>query len=789
MSLPAEVEAAMADPRRRVGQYVLVDRVGKGGVGEVYKAWDTKLSRWIAMKFLLKASSDEDRRRFQREAQAVARLAHPHIVAIHEIGEHQGRPFIAMQFVDGRSLDDAKLAVKKAAQAVREASLGVHAAHEAGLVHRDLKPSNLMMDKSGRTFVTDFGLARSEEDASKISQAGMILGTPSYMSPEQAEGRRLTPRSDVYSLGATLYTLVTGRIPFLADTPAQTVMQVINKEPDPPRAVRPDLPAEVETIIIKAMEKDPARRYRSAAALAEDLRRWLEGEPITAAPPTLVHRLKRSVGRRGAVVGAVAAGMIIAGTVVAALVSRAASARAFDDARREARAAFEEGRWDAAKSAAKRALDVRRDRALEALVADCDARLAEAAAEKEKLERFRALRERIAPLEAVVRETRPMFYSRAIDIREKLDRVEQAMRSLEAILKEPAAAAFPDGWVLLGMGRYFLGDGPAAEQALAKAESLGARDGAVAYFLARILLERSMAARLTVGAATNEARLARAKALADRAAGYLERATRSGWVEEVDLAVAEAYRAFAQDRRDETRRLCLDGLRRHPTAMGAEEFWNVLGFVASGREQVECYSRALDHRPHWPWALFMRGIERGDIGDVKGGADDLTAAIRILPRWALPWLNRAEFRRALGDDAGALADLDEAIRLDPSIPDAWYNRGNVRKALDRVEEAIADYTKALELDPKMAEAAVNRGNAKLRLKDVRGALDDYEIAIAARPNWPEAYASRASAKEANGELRGAVADLRKALDLAPPNWHHRPAAEQHIEILRRKIGD
>ena len=174
---PDEVREAQLDPKRVFGKYVMVALVGKGGMGEVWKSWDRELGRWVALKFLMKGSED-DRKRFQREAQITARLAHPNIVAVHDIGEHQGRPFIAMHFVDGHSLADEKVPVRRACEVVRDAARAVHFAHQQGMIHRDLKPANLMIDKGHKTYVTDFGLVRPAQEQSTISQAGWRLGRP-----------------------------------------------------------------------------------------------------------------------------------------------------------------------------------------------------------------------------------------------------------------------------------------------------------------------------------------------------------------------------------------------------------------------------------------------------------------------------------------------------------------------------------------------------------------------------------------------------------------------------------
>jgi serine/threonine protein kinase len=303
-ALPAEVAAVMDDPALRFGKYVRTERLGQGGMAEVWKAWDLGLGRWVALKFL----KDDDPRelaRFRREARVAARLSHPHIAAIFGAEEARGKPFIVMQYVHGRTLRKLSAArADLAARLLRDAALAVHAAHEKGVIHRDLKPDNLMVERLSRDgrdlhlYVMDFGLAKHAELSASLSTTGTLAGTPFYMSPEQARGRRdLDRRTDVYSLGATLYELVTGRPPFDGVHPYELIKKVVDEEPVPPRRVRPSLDRNLETVILKCLQKDPARRYATALDLAEDLSRWLEGRTLRARASSL---LRRSTGRTAA---------------------------------------------------------------------------------------------------------------------------------------------------------------------------------------------------------------------------------------------------------------------------------------------------------------------------------------------------------------------------------------------------------------------------------------------------------------------------------------------------------
>jgi WD40 repeat protein len=295
--------------------YAVLELLGKGGMGIVYKARQVALGRTVALKMILHAehAGDDERRRFRAEAEAVASLQHPHIVQIHEVGEHAGLPYFSLEFCPGGSLekelDGTPWEGKRAAVLIETLARAMHAAHQKGLVHRDLKPANVLLAEGGTPKITDFGLAK-RLDVQGPTQTGAVLGTPSYMAPEQAGGRKdVGPATDVYALGAILYELLTGRPPFRAATPLDTVLQVLSDEPVPVRRLQPKVPRDLETICLKCLEKDARKRYAGAEALAEDLRRFAADEPVTARPVGLAGRAVRWARRRPAV-AALLAGMM-----------------------------------------------------------------------------------------------------------------------------------------------------------------------------------------------------------------------------------------------------------------------------------------------------------------------------------------------------------------------------------------------------------------------------------------------------------------------------------------------
>jgi tRNA A-37 threonylcarbamoyl transferase component Bud32 len=293
---PPETETKEFQPGTRLGycgDYELLEEIARGGMGVVYKARQSSLKRIVAVKTIRAGglASEAELQRFRTEAQAAAQLQHPNIVAIHEIGEDQGRHYFSMDFVEGKNLTQIAsgrpVAAQQAALWLKTIAGAVQYAHQRGVLHRDLKPQNIMVDSTGRPRVTDFGLAKMLAGDSTLTHTGAVMGSPSYMSPEQARGRNdlIGPASDVYSLGALLYELLTGRPPFRGKSPVETLSQVVNDETCPPRSLNPAAPAQLEIICLKCLEKEPIRRYPTARELELDLGRFLAGEPVRARPP------------------------------------------------------------------------------------------------------------------------------------------------------------------------------------------------------------------------------------------------------------------------------------------------------------------------------------------------------------------------------------------------------------------------------------------------------------------------------------------------------------------------
>ncbi|MCH7726023.1 MAG: protein kinase [Planctomycetes bacterium] len=323
---PTEPDADQANGTQQIGtrvryfgDYELLEEIARGGMGVVFKARQTSLNRIVALKMILagQLASEADVERFHTEAEAAAQLDHPGIIPIFEIGEHEEQHYFSMALVDGESLAtkvaEGLLPTRDAAELVRTVAQSVQYAHERGVIHRDLKPANILIDEDGQPRITDFGLAKKVDADSSLTGTGQVLGTPSYMSPEQAGGEteKIGPLSDVYSLGAILYTLLTGRPPFQSASPTDTLIQVLQQEPVSPRMLNPKVPRDLETICLKCLEKDPRKRYPTALELGDELGRYLGSEPIQARPVSRRERVWRWC-MRNPVVASLAAGLAVA---------------------------------------------------------------------------------------------------------------------------------------------------------------------------------------------------------------------------------------------------------------------------------------------------------------------------------------------------------------------------------------------------------------------------------------------------------------------------------------------
>jgi hypothetical protein len=296
---PPAPDNGAAGPPRQFGDYELLEEVARGGMGVVFKARQVSLNRVVALKMIRAGqfAGAEDVARFQREAEAAAGLDHPNIVPLYEVGEHQGQHYFTMKFIPGGNLaqhlgqSPRAIPPRGLVGLMVKVARAVHHAHQRGVIHRDLKPANVLLDEQGEPHLSDFGLARPVGAGTGLTFSGAIVGTPGYMAPEQARPRKgaVTTLTDVYALGAILYEILTGRPPFPAETPFEAVLQVLEKDPEPPSRIDPRVDRDLEAVCLKCLARDPQERYPSAAALADDLAAWLAGMPLAVRPPSAAY--------------------------------------------------------------------------------------------------------------------------------------------------------------------------------------------------------------------------------------------------------------------------------------------------------------------------------------------------------------------------------------------------------------------------------------------------------------------------------------------------------------------
>lgn len=310
----AKLEPEFSVSKVEFGRYEILKELGQGGMGKVYQAHDRELKRTVALKVLLNLPQHTNNsRRFFREAQLMGKLRHPNIVKIYDIGEWkeggQNTFFFTMEWIDGHPLDDLlgkrQLTLHQSAEMLRKVAIAISYAHRQGIIHRDIKPSNIVVDQQGEPWLMDFGLAKIVKDDEKISKTGSVLGTPVYMAPEQALGKvhEIDERSDIYSLGALFYEMITGSPPFRGDSSLAIILQVVHSDPLAPRKINRAIPVDLESICLKAINKNPFGRYPSGDALADDLHRFLRGLPVQALPMNVMGIIRRKIQRNKAIVG------------------------------------------------------------------------------------------------------------------------------------------------------------------------------------------------------------------------------------------------------------------------------------------------------------------------------------------------------------------------------------------------------------------------------------------------------------------------------------------------------
>jgi serine/threonine-protein kinase len=816
----AAAGSAAAPPGgRRLGPYEILAEIGRGGMGVVYRARHEALKRPVALKMILAGghAGAQERARFRVEAEAAARLQHPNIVQIHEVGEADGLPYCALEFVEGGSLADrlggGPLPPREAARLVEALARAMQLAHSRNVVHRDLKPANVLLAPDGTPKITDFGLARQLDSDAGQTQTGVLLGTPSYMAPEQASGqaRAAGPAADIYALGAVLYECLAGRPPFRGATVAETLEQVRHREPAPPRALRPAVPRDLDTVCLKCLRKEPERRYASAEALAEDLRRWRAGEPVAARPVGRAERAAKWVRRNPVGAGLVAAlVLLVAGGAGWAWWAQRQRQELSDEVARRRQTAetavmvpLTEARLlrgDAAKlaealaAATSAAQLARADEVSDELrreAADLVAALRDEAREAERDRRLLA-----ALLDARRPPPGPRPGSESQGLTAGLDGAtidEQFAAAFRAwgldvdgtptaeaaarlkgrpVAVVTAAAAALREWAAERRRRRRLGPEwqQPAKLAAALDDDPGSRRAAVSDILSRNNLDRERALGLLsaalrpvpipfdAGPGEDRGRLRRLAAETDPATEpVLSLLTLVRALEEAgDRALAERL------------------LRRALLARPQEVVLHyALGKALEGwprprwAEAVECYVAVRSLRPEngaeLAWSLAMSGR----------GEEALALYERLIAdQGDNPWLHCDHGRtlHRLGRYPEAETAYREALRLQRDFPAAHSCLGILLcDHLGRPKEAEAEFRALLTLTPESAGAHCNLGNALSRQRLFAEAETAYQEALRLDPDLAQAHNALGSLRHSQGRYQEAEAKFRTVIALQSDN--------------------
>jgi serine/threonine-protein kinase len=688
--------------------------LGRGGMGVVFRARHLRLGRLVALKMALAGAYTglHERERFQREAEAVASLRHANIVQIHDVGDHQGRPYLTMEFVEGGSLAQ-KLAgtpqpARAAAALLATLARAMQAAHQGGIVHRDLKPANILLTADGTPKIADFGLARHFDGGPALTLSGIRMGTPSYMAPEQALGKSdtLGPAADVYSLGAILYELLTGRPPFRGETASETERQVIAEEPVPPSRLNAKVPRDLETICLKCLHKAPHRRYATAAALAEDLERFGRNEPISARRAGLLERTGRWVRRHPALSAMLTAGLVVVMMLVGAslwLVDQQAHQRAAVEADLKELATLQESaRWVKARAVLERA---------EAHLGgggpdDLRGRLRQAGRDLDLVMQLDAIRlRRLTRGELVFYQTRADEEYQEAFSQAGLFNVHDDPASVAAVVK---ASAVREALV------------PAVDDWTVCSSDKERRDWLLAVARQAAPDPEGWRRRILDPAAW------------DDPAALAELARTVPMTQSVSLllALGERLRASRGDAAPFFRKV----QQEHPA-----DFWAnlILGdsmLQWAPRDALGYYRAALASRPE-------AAVGYCSVGDALRLQKQLGAAIRY---------------------------YEKALALDPDYARTHNTLGLAFQAQDRLDEAIDCHRKALQLDPDYAWAHYDLGNALLVLGRLDEARDHYQQVLRLDPTNPAVQTPLRIVLMRQGRGQEVQLSWRKLLEGQPP---------------------
>ncbi len=825
-------------PPTGLAGYQILEEIAHGGMGVVYKARQIGLDRIVALKVMIAGehASPEMLERFQREAKSAARLQHPNIVQIYDVGRDGAKHFFTMRHVDGPPLAERirrkELTPRRAVELARKVALALDYAHQHGVIHRDVKPANILVDSQGEPHLADFGLAK-DLGCEGVTLPGSSLGTPNYASPEQASGEtdKVDARSDVYSLGASLYESLTGEPPFCGESIFAVLQEVMTRDPVPPRAVNPKIQRDIETICLKAMAKEPARRYQSAREMADDIGRYLEGEPIHARPVSWIERTARRAIKNRAVVipSAVAVLVVVAFLGWVGLTAWTTARRVRDEvdsaaklerqadaaASRDERSALYAKARDVLVGALK--LDDQDPRAkaglarvggrLDAIAAEEEAERKSASAKAESAES--ALRKsqlvskvfaRWSRVGGALAELEKIAYDDRLSDEEKVKRAEAAWPPLEQFVKDTPddSASRATALALAAWAKRYTGDQKAAVMQMKEAAKLDA-DLPYGRLMEALdifsqIVEMQPLPSIVIGSRGLEIGEMR---------GVPENMETAKKILGDLLAKARAARVWGKEGAEDFA-ACMDGI----LALQAGEW-------AKSDEQFSRALTAPDLKTFESGLLLGRAEVRYLGKSFAGAIEDYALLAKARPGWGEVPFHAAQAKFAFALDGAARGDdpraiereaiglYDEAAKLIPGNLEvyanralAWHSLGEAEALrggdpLPALQKAIADFEEVLRRKPDHVNACVDLGNTWLVVAEAQGrrgqdprqaydrALAAYDAAVAIRPEMAEIWNNRGNAVSGRAEWEAghgvdpregylrSIADYGKALDRRP----------------------
>jgi tetratricopeptide (TPR) repeat protein len=763
-------------PLPTFGRYEIKRKIDEGGFGAVYEAYDPQLDRTVALK-LLKLRTELEIEQFENEARLVAGLRHPNIISVHELGVLGKQPYFSMDFIEGKTLRDllnekGRIPVEEAFRIAAEVADALAYAHSHGIIHRDMKLENVFVDTQDRIYVGDFGIAKEVKGATGQVTSSRVVGTPHYMSPEQANGRKLDARSDIWALGVMLYEMLCGTCPFVGRSTVDIFKKIWFAEPVSLRKLNQRVDRDANTIVAKCLEKEPDRRYGSAAELKKDIERYQRGEPIHARPIGIFEKSLRRIRHNKAAtfgIGAALAGLIVVITILllqktAREAEKKANMEKAAGMLAEAHSAYDNRKYEKALEFVSRSLTLQ-------------------------------------PASGTARNLKEQCIARLEDVKQANDAIARGVGEVDpdraVTLIKSALEVMKDDWY-------------ARQQFGLALERSGRTDEALEAF--REAAKLALLQDNTDGRAASLYRIAlifwnrQDYEEGDRTAREVEQL--AGGRRTVATITLRAMMAARDDNYKQALELAQEAFemdRNNVVVLFTKA--NALSLLGREKEAIEAYSRCIwdfdrKHNIAWlAWCHNNRGNARSSIRDYEGAIADYTKTLELRPTHAVAYNNRGNAKKGKEDYKGALEDYARAIQLDPSYAGAYFNRGSTNALMGNYDSAIADYSRALRLRPndagafclrgtakqksgdfdgamqdyckaiqvdsKCSDAYYRRGKLKARRGDPGGAVDDYTEAIKANPGHEKAYFSRGNIRDDHGDINGAIADYTEAIKLNP----------------------